>query len=64
MSFKVEGHRFLELTGQPGMVPAPYLARAHWVQVPQQGALPDAEVRVFIRRSYELVRETVEAAAA
>ena len=31
-SFKVDNDRFLELTGVPGVVPAPYLARAMWVQ--------------------------------
>lgn len=56
VSFKVDDHRFLELTGQPGIVPAPYLARARWVQLPQPGALADDEIRGFIRRSYELVR--------
>ena len=33
MSFKCDPERFLELTDVPGIVPAPYLARAHWVQV-------------------------------
>ncbi|MDO8418691.1 MAG: MmcQ/YjbR family DNA-binding protein, partial [Rubrivivax sp.] len=32
-SFKVDDERFLELTGVPGVIPAPYLARAKWVQV-------------------------------
>lgn len=56
MSFKVEDGRFLEITGQPGFVPAPYLARAHWVQVRAPGPVADADLRRFIRRSYELVR--------
>jgi predicted DNA-binding protein (MmcQ/YjbR family) len=56
MGFKVEDERFLEITEQPGFVPAPYLARAKWVQVPKPGIVTDAELRRFIRRSYELVR--------
>lgn len=56
VSFKVEDERFLELTGQPGFAPAPYLARARWVQVGMPGPVSDADVRRFIRRSYELVR--------
>lgn len=56
LSFKVDDRRFLELTGQPGFVPAPYLARAHWVQLPRPGTLPEAELRALVRRSYELVR--------
>ena len=32
-SFKVDDDRFLELTDQRGVAPAPYLARAKWVQI-------------------------------
>jgi predicted DNA-binding protein (MmcQ/YjbR family) len=32
VSFKVDDERFLELTDREGFVPAPYLARAKWVQ--------------------------------
>lgn len=56
LSFKVEESRFLELTDRAGVVPAPYLARAHWVSLADPAALPEAEVRALIRRSYELVR--------
>ena len=56
ISFKVEDERFLELTERPGFIPAPYLARAHWVQVAQPGRLPREELRALLRRSYELVR--------
>jgi predicted DNA-binding protein (MmcQ/YjbR family) len=56
ISFKVEDERFLELTGRPGFIPAPYLARAHWVQLPVATAIPRDELRQLIRRSYELVR--------
>jgi len=33
ISFKVDDDRFLELTDRPGIIPAPYLARAKWVYV-------------------------------
>lgn len=56
ISFKVEDERFLEFTGRPGFIPAPYMARAHWVQVASAKSLPAAELRELIRRSYELVR--------
>lgn len=55
LSLKVPAERFLELTGQPGFAPAPYLARAHWVQL-RPAAVPVAELRAMIRTSYELVR--------
>ena len=55
MSFKVEDDRFLELTDRPGIIPAPYLARAKWVYVEEAKALGDAEAAQLLRRSYELV---------
>ena len=55
-SFKVPENRFLELTDQPGIAPAPYLARAHWVQIdPEVCQLPDNELEQLIQGSYELV---------
>lgn len=54
-SFKVEDHRFLELTSLPGFAPAPYLARARWVRLGDARALPLAELKALVTRSYELV---------
>ncbi len=54
ISFKVEDERFLELTDRPGILPAPYLARAKWVRV-EQAAMSQAEAAALLRRSYELV---------
>ncbi|HEX5787865.1 MAG TPA: MmcQ/YjbR family DNA-binding protein [Woeseiaceae bacterium] len=55
-SFKVDDERFLELTDCPGVVPAPYLARAKWVQVdPARCRLPAAELESLVRHSYDLV---------
>jgi predicted DNA-binding protein (MmcQ/YjbR family) len=55
MSFKAGDDRFLELTDRPGIIPAPYLARAKWVYVNEEAALTDAEAAELLRRSYELV---------
>ena len=55
-SFKVDTDRFLELTDQPGMIPAPYMARAFWVSITEPARFSDDETRAFVRRSYELVR--------
>ena len=54
-SFKVEDHRFLELTDIPGFAPSPYLARSHWVRLSDPRALPAAELKALVTRSYELV---------
>jgi predicted DNA-binding protein (MmcQ/YjbR family) len=55
VSFKCDPDRFLELTDQPGIVPAPYLARAHWVQLREASALPQAAARSLVCRSRALV---------
>ncbi len=54
-SFKVEDHRFLELTGLPGFAPAPYLARARWVKLSDARALPIAELKSLVARSHQLI---------
>ncbi|GGC86743.1 MmcQ/YjbR family DNA-binding protein [Undibacterium terreum] len=54
-SFKVDDERFLELTDRPGIIPAPYLARAKWIKVEDISTLEDAEARALLQRSYELV---------
>ena len=56
LSFKVADERFLELTDQPGMIPAPYLARAHWISVIEPTHFSTAELQGFVRDAYVLVR--------
>ncbi len=55
VSFKVDDDLFLQYTDRPGFIPAPYLARAKWVQVNDLKAVGDAELKVLIKRSHELV---------
>ena len=55
-SFKVDTERFLELTEQPGMIAAPYMARAFWISVTEPERFARDELEAFVRRSYELVR--------
>ena len=54
-SLKADDARFLELTDRPGIVPAPYLARAKWVFVTPEARLDDEEFAALLRRSHELV---------
>jgi predicted DNA-binding protein (MmcQ/YjbR family) len=54
-SFKVDDERFLELTGVPGVIPAPYLARAKWVQVKAGHALTATDLDALVCRSHALV---------
>jgi predicted DNA-binding protein (MmcQ/YjbR family) len=55
VSFKADDERFLELTDRPGLVPAPYLARAHWVLLERADALPPSEAQALLARSHALV---------
>jgi predicted DNA-binding protein (MmcQ/YjbR family) len=55
VGFKCEPNRFLELTDQDGIVPAPYLARAHWVLVQDAKALSDSVARELVRESHALI---------
>jgi len=57
MSFKVTPEEFHELTERPGIIPAPYLARAHWVGLESLNALPKAEIKKLVSASYKLVLE-------
>jgi predicted DNA-binding protein (MmcQ/YjbR family) len=56
LSFKVEDDRFLELTDQPGIIAAPYMARARWISVTEPQRFPAAELEALIRTAYALVR--------
>ncbi len=56
LSFKVADERFLELTDQPGILPAPYLARARWVSVTDPERFTTAELQAFVLDAYAAVR--------
>jgi len=55
ISFKCTPEEFAELTELEGIVPAPYMARNHWVLLERLDALPRAELKRRIRDSYGLV---------
>jgi predicted DNA-binding protein (MmcQ/YjbR family) len=55
VSFKVDDDLFLQYTDREGFIPAPYLARAKWVQVIDLKRVSDSELKSLLRRSYELV---------
>ena len=55
-SFKVDDDRFLELSDLPGFKPAPYLARAKWVQVDfAQCELPSDHLEALVRDAYDII---------
>lgn len=55
LSFKVDSDLFLGYVDRPGVRPAPYLARAHWVSVAQPYAMGRDELQALLRRSHQLV---------
>ena len=56
LSFKVDSDRFLELTDQPGIVPAHYMARAFWITLVEPERFSRENIEGFMKHSYELVR--------
>jgi predicted DNA-binding protein (MmcQ/YjbR family) len=54
-SFKCTPESFAELTERPGIVPAPYMARANWIALRSEDALPRAEVKRLVAQAYDLV---------
>lgn len=55
LCFKVSQEKFADLTERPGIVPAPYLARAKWIALETKDALPPDELALLLRESYDLV---------
>lgn len=55
LSFKCTPEEFAELIERPGIIPAPYSARMHWVALEREDALPRAEIRQRLTRSYGLI---------
>ena len=55
LAFKVDQYLFLGFTDRPGIRPAPYLARAHWISMAAPYPLADEELQALLRRSHQLV---------
>ena len=54
-AFKCAPERFFALVEMEGIIPAPYMARNHWVSVTDENCLRQAEFKNHIRDSYQLV---------
>lgn len=55
LSFKCTPEEFAELAERPGIIPAPYMARAHWIALESEDALSVTEIKRLLRQSYDLV---------
>jgi predicted DNA-binding protein (MmcQ/YjbR family) len=52
---KVPDEQFEEWCERPGVSPAPYLARAKWIQVKPEAKLRKGEMESLVRTSYALI---------
>ena len=59
LSFKSSPEEFAELVERPGVIPAPYMARAYWVALETDNALGRQEIRQRLKRAYELAFATL-----
>ena len=57
MSFKATPEKFAELIERNGIVPAPYVARYHWVALERFNALSEKELKSLLQTAYDLVFE-------
>jgi predicted DNA-binding protein (MmcQ/YjbR family) len=55
MSMKCSDDEFAELIERPGVIPAPYLARAKWVALESEDTLPRPDVQRLLREAHDLV---------
>lgn len=59
ISFKCTPEKFAELVEREGIIPAPYVARYHWVAVEDPAVLDEEEFEDLISKSYLLVFENL-----
>ena len=55
LSFKVTDLAFEMLTEREGIIPAPYMARAKWVQLTTLKAMDDKELRERLAEAHKIV---------
>lgn len=53
--FKCTPEDFADLVEREGVIPAPYLARNHWVLVERLDGVPRAELKRLIKDSYDMI---------
>ena len=57
LSFKCTPEKFGELIERDGIIPAPYVARYHWVALTDLNALTQRELKELLKIAYQLVRD-------
>jgi predicted DNA-binding protein (MmcQ/YjbR family) len=57
LSFKCTPEKFAELVEMGGIIPAPYVARYHWVALEDLDALPARDLKALLKNAYQLVHD-------
>lgn len=55
ISFKCSAENFAALTELPGVIPAPYMARAQWISLETETALHRAEIQRLLAEAHALI---------
>jgi predicted DNA-binding protein (MmcQ/YjbR family) len=55
LSFKTAPDEFATLTEVPGIIPAPYLARAQWIALETLDAVRATELERLLKKAYQLI---------
>ncbi|WP_057460899.1 MmcQ/YjbR family DNA-binding protein [Pseudovibrio sp. POLY-S9] len=55
ISFKCSELSYQILTEQEGVIPAPYLARAKWVQIETAQAMADEDIKDYVREAHSII---------
>ncbi|WP_029042129.1 MmcQ/YjbR family DNA-binding protein [Cucumibacter marinus] len=55
IAFKVPDESYAMLTEQAGIHPAPYLARAKWVQVSAEAGFTSADFKAYLTQAHSLI---------
>ena len=61
LSFKCTPEKFAELVEHKGIIPAPYVARYHWVALEDLDALSQRELKELLKNAYQLVHDRLPA---
>jgi predicted DNA-binding protein (MmcQ/YjbR family) len=57
IAFKCTPEKFAELVEIEGIIPAPYMARNHWVAMLDMNALRQPDIKELIQESYQMILE-------
>jgi predicted DNA-binding protein (MmcQ/YjbR family) len=55
ISFKCANLTYSILCEQPGIIPAPYLARAKWVQIESREAMSEKDIMAYIKAAHGII---------